>query len=155
MTYTTYLLKISEREELNHLQWCQEHEASKQTPAHYRTQLIMCMCNSSREEKDNSEVGAALVAPPPKPPVLQQPGKRLTLGQFAWLYNVITGICFTSYILFQESVSFQMQISCWVHIRFPLLLLTLLLCISIRSDCIVMLPGLQNTHFHLRLSICG
>lgn len=36
----------------------------------------------------------------------------------------------------------------------PLLLLTLLLCISMRSVCIVMLRRLQNTHFHLWLPLC-
>lgn len=55
----------------------------------------------------------------------------------------------------QQSESFHLLISCYVQIRSSLLLLTLLLCISMRSDCIVMLHRLQNTHFHLWLSLCG
>lgn len=37
----------------------------------------------------------------------------------------------------------------------PPAVFTPLLCISMRSDCIVMLCRLQNSHFHLRLSLCS
>lgn len=81
-----------------------------------------------------------------------------TLSLFASLHHhIMIEFCFASYICFFlfPSQSFQMQISCCVQIRFSLLLLTLLLCISMRSDCIVMLRRLQNAHFHLWLSLCG
>lgn len=89
-------------------------------------------------------------------------GETLTFGLFASLYTDTALLCFIYLCLplplcvLQQSEIFQMQMTCCVQIRsLPLLLLTLLLCISMRSDCIVMLHRLQNTHFHLWLSLCG
>lgn len=88
-----------------------------------------------------------------------QSGEIFTVSLFASPSNDIDVLSFMSLPLplcvLQQADSFHMQTSCCVQIRFSLLLLTLLLCISMRSDCIVMLCRLQNTHFHLWLFLCS
>lgn len=73
--------------------------------------------------------------------------------------HVTVELCFLSWsgvFLFPSvSRSRLRAFTCRLPDQVSLLLPTLLLCISMRSDCIVMLHRLQNTHFHLWLSLCG
>lgn len=73
--------------------------------------------------------------------------------------HVTVELCFLSwsgvFLFLSVSRSRLRAFTCRLPDQVSLLLPTLLLCISMRSDCIVMLHRLQNTHFHLWLSLCG